>query len=170
MLDVLDATGRDIAELGDNDLRELVARLCEATMRRLGLPATAVTWGGDQDAADGGVDVRVELPAGTAIEGFVPRPATVLQSKRPGMAAAAIDREMRPGGVLRPAIAELASRGGAYVIVSSGSSTSDSGLRTRAAAMRAAVAHLPHADRLALDFYDRRRMATAVNGFPGLVL
>jgi hypothetical protein len=33
------------------------------------------------NAADGGLDVRVALPAGAAIDGFVPRPATGFQTK-----------------------------------------------------------------------------------------
>ena len=36
----------------------------------------AVTWGGNQTAADGGLDVRVALLPGVSIEGFVPRPLT----------------------------------------------------------------------------------------------
>jgi len=35
-----------------------------------------VSWGGDQSAKDGGVDVRVALSPGTKIEGFIPRGAT----------------------------------------------------------------------------------------------
>lgn len=160
---------RDIADLGDADLRGLVARLCEATFRERGLPAAAVTWGGSQDAPDGGVDVRVELPAGSVVAGYVPRAATAFQVKKPDMPRNAIAAEMRPRGALRPVIQELASAGGAYVIVSSSGSLSDSALRQRRRAMRDAVADCAGADALHLDFYDRRRLATWTNAHPGLV-
>jgi len=61
---------------------------------------------------------------------------------------------MRPEGVLRPIIRDLANRSGAYVIVSA-ESTSDTALRNRRDAMREAVNDLPNAEDLALDFYDR---------------
>ena len=76
---LLDISGNDIAALGDEDLRSLVARLCEAEMRRRHFPTSAVTAGGQQEAKDGGVDVRVALPASTVISGYVPRPATGFQ-------------------------------------------------------------------------------------------
>lgn len=123
---MLDVTDRDIADLDDGDLRALVARLSEATLRERKLPTSAVTSGGDQDAADGGIDVRVSLEPATVIEGYVPRPATGFQVKKSDMAAAAIMSEMRPDGRLRDVIAGLADLGGAYIIVSSGSSVSDS--------------------------------------------
>jgi hypothetical protein len=76
--------------MADDDLRDLVARLCEAEMRKRGHSAVAVTWGGAQDAPDGGIDVRVELPAGTPVDGFVPRAATGFQVKKPDMPPAEI--------------------------------------------------------------------------------
>jgi len=59
---MFDITPEDINQLNDIDLRELVGRLCEAELQRLGLSPSAVTWGGNQTAADGGLDVRVSLP------------------------------------------------------------------------------------------------------------
>lgn len=60
---MFEITGNDIAQLNDEDLRSLVGLLCESEVRRRGLPTSSVTWGGDQRAVDGGVDVRVALPA-----------------------------------------------------------------------------------------------------------
>lgn len=165
---VLDVTDRDIAALGDEDLRALVAQLCKATLKWSGLPSSAVTSGGHQDAPDGGIDVRVDLAPDTAVSGYVPRPATGLQVKKPDMQPAAIKAEMRPGGQLRPVIQDLAARGGAYVIVSSGASLPDAAYRGRCAAMRQALADLPSAGQLATDFYDRRRLATWIADYPGL--
>src|ERR1700736_2657450 len=112
-------TADDIAKLNDVDLRSLVGRLCESEARRRGLPSSCITWGGNQTAADGGLDVRVAFPAGTAIEGFLPKAATGFQVKKPDMARGAILEEMRPDNVLRAVIRELAAESGAYIIVSS---------------------------------------------------
>lgn len=59
---VLEVSGDHIMRLGDEALRQLVVRLCEAELRRAGLPLSALTAGGHQDARDGGVDVRVAPP------------------------------------------------------------------------------------------------------------
>src|SRR4051812_17210437 len=126
---MFEITGDDVAALNDEDLRSLVARLCEADLRRRGLAVSAVTWGGSQTAADGGLDVRVTLLGGTQIDGFIPRVSTGFQVKKPDMPRNAILAEMKPGGALRPVIMELADASGAYVIVSSSGSTSDSALR-----------------------------------------
>ena len=75
---MFEITGDDIAALNDEDLRTFVGRLCEAELRRRSLPSSAVSWGGNQTATDGGLDVRVALGAGTSIDGFVPKPNTDL--------------------------------------------------------------------------------------------
>ena len=59
---MVEVTGADIGNLDDADLRTVVARLALAELRAQGAPLTAVTAGGNQDAADGGVDVRVDCP------------------------------------------------------------------------------------------------------------
>ena len=166
---MLEITADDIAQLADDDLRELVGRLCEAEMRKRQLPAKAVTWGGHQDAADGGIDVRVDLVEGTAIDGFIPRAVTGFQVKKPDTAEGAISDEMRPKGTLRPAIQDLARRNGAYIIVSSGASVTDTRLHSRKAAMASAVADAPNGTALELDYYDRTRVATWVHDHPGLI-
>jgi hypothetical protein len=168
---MFEITGDDIAALGDEDLRALVGLLCEAELRRRNLSPSFATWGGDQNAKDGGLDVRVALPAGTAIEGFIPRAETGFQVKKPDMPRAAILDEMRPKPqkTLRPVIAELAKASGAYVIVSASGSTSDQAFANRKAAMAEAVADCPDAGKLVLDFYDRTRVATWVRGHAGLI-
>src|SRR5712692_3020036 len=154
---MLEITPDDIARLNDEQLRAVVARLCEAELRGRGHSAAHVTWGGNQNAADGGIDVRVALPPGTAIAGFVPRPATGYQVKQQDMPAGEITDEMRPKGVIRPSIQDLADQSGAYIIVSSQGSTADTALSSRRDAMRDAVADGRNADALFLDFYDRAR-------------
>lgn len=166
---MFDVTPADIALLNDVDLRELVGRLCEAEVAGRGISTAAVTWGGNQTAADGGLDVRVSLPVGTLIDGYIPRFSTGFQVKTPDMARAAILAEMRPSGTIRPVIEELADERGAYVIVSSHGSTADIALRNRRKALRDALTGVANAADLHTDFYDRTRLASWVRQHPGLI-
>jgi hypothetical protein len=166
---MFEITGDDIAALNDEDLRTLIGLICEAEMRCRGLPSSAVTWGGSQTAKDGGLDVRVDLPAGTPIAGFIPNPQTGVQVKLSDMPRAEILNEMKPGGTLRPVIVELATASGAYIIISATGSTADSALKSRRDAMAEAVKGMPGAAKLVLDFYDRNRVATWVRDHAGLI-
>lgn len=167
---MLEITGDHVAKLNDEDLRTLVARLCEAELRRNGLPISAVSAGGDQNAADGGVDVCLSLAAESESLDFIPRSITGFQVKCSDMPAGAIALEMRPRGVLRPSILELAKANGSYVIVSSQGSTADSALQNRKKAMQQAVGDLPEGVTIHLDFYDRDRLARWVRSYPGVDL
>jgi hypothetical protein len=167
---MLEITGDDIALLNEQDLRTLIGRLCEAELSRRALPLSAVTWGGDQNATDGGLDVRVQLPSRAVIDGFIPRANTGFQVKRTDMPRSNILQEMRPDNHTRPTIGELAASSGAYIMVSSLGSTSDSALRNRRRAMKDAIADLATRESLFLDFYDRGRVATWVREHAGLVV
>jgi hypothetical protein len=160
--------GDHIAELNDEDLRALVGRLCEAELRQRDLSTAAVTWGDNQTAKDGGLDVRVALPAAAAVDGFIPKPDTGFQVKKQDMPRGAILAEMKPQpkGEVRPVIAELAKASGAYIIVSGAGSTADSALKSRRKAMSEAVKGMPDANKLTLDFYDRGRLD--LSDMPGL--
>lgn len=165
---MFEISGNDISNLGDADLRSLVARLAVAELRTKGYPRSSVTAGGNQDAADGGVDVRVECLSDFTDPDFVPRRLTGFQVKKPDMPPSAIRDEMRPQGALREVIRELADAAGAYVIVSSQGSVADKSLAARRNAMRAALNDVPSATQLHTDFYDRDRLATWVNEYPGI--
>jgi hypothetical protein len=173
---MFDVTPEDIASLDDEILRELVGRLAAAELVRFGQSPLAVTWGGSQTAADGGVDVRIDLPPGAIAGANIPRSAVGYQVKKSDMPRGAILGEMKPGtnaqskGALRPAIAALAAVNGAYIIVSANGATADGRLEERRLAMRDALSDCPDADRLHTDFYDRTRIATWVREHPGLVL
>lgn len=168
MAHILDVDGDDIANLGDAELRTLVARLALAELASQGMPLSSVTSGGDQDAADGGLDVRVECPADFPTPDFVPRRMTGFQVKKPDMNASAIEKEMRPKGALRTSIATLAENGGAYIIISAQGSVADKPLKERRSAIRHALRDDTNADHLLTDFYDRTRLATWVNRYPGV--
>jgi hypothetical protein len=167
---MLEITGDDIYALNDEDLRSLVGRLCESELCTRGLSTSAVTWGGNQNAADGGIDVRVRIEDGAPPGGFVPRTNIGFQVKKTDFTPGLIGPEMRPSGQLRASISGLIDERGAYIIASSGSDTSDSALTDRLNAMRSAVADKSgHAD-LHLDFYDRNRLATWTRNHPGLIV
>lgn len=166
---MFDVTPGDIAALDDKDLRELVARLCEADLAAAGGSTVGVTWGGSQTAPDGGLDVRVTEGPGATSVGFIPRASTGFQVKLPDMPPSEILNEMRPKGVIRPVIAQLAAQGGAYITVSSTGSIADFALTRRQQAMREAMKSVPNEDRLFVDFYDRTRLATRTRRHPGLV-
>ena len=76
MLNLLEITGDDIAQLNDTDLRTLIGLLCEADYRSAGLSTKGITWGGNQDASDGGLDVVVRGDAPPPPSSFVPRKTT----------------------------------------------------------------------------------------------
>jgi hypothetical protein len=167
---MFEITGNEISELNDSDLRSLVGLLCEADLRINNLPTAGVTCGGNQDAKDGGLDVRVELVTALDPQGFIPRAVTGYQVKKPDMPRSEIIKEMCPKGELRPVIRALADSGGAYIIVSSTGSTTDTALGDRRKAMVEAVGHPDIAAKLKLDFYDRNRLAGWVRCHPSLVL
>jgi len=73
--------------------------------------------GGHQNAADGGLDVRAELPDATTSCGFLPRPVTCFQVKKPDMPRGEILGEMRPNGAIRPVLKELAATNSAYMVL-----------------------------------------------------
>lgn len=167
---MFEVTGEDISNLNDVDLRTLVVKLCEAELRRVDLPVSALTAGGDQNAPDGGLDVRISLNEHDKQTDFIPRPNTGFQVKVPDMPRSAILEEMAPDGNLRPVIQELARKQGAYVIVSSHGSTADGPLQNRVLAMQETVGGVPDLPAIHLDFYDRDRLAIWVRQYPGVSL
>jgi hypothetical protein len=170
MSTLLDITGDDIARLSDADLRELIGLLCEADYRQAGLPTRGIIWGGHQDARDGGLDVLVRDEVSPPSTSFIPRSATGFQIKKPDMPRTEILKEMRPKGVLREEIKRLIHANGAYIIVSSSGSTTDTALKSRIDAMKEAVADEANHENLYVVFLDRGRVATWVRSHPSLIL
>lgn len=165
---MFDVLGTDIQKLNDTDLRTLIVRLAIAELRSKNLPVSGVTAGGDQNAADGGLDVRVELPDHHFSGDFIPCVPLGIQVKKPNMPKAAILAEMKPNGSLRSVIGELADAEGGYIIASSSGSVADKPLGDRVNAMRSALTGHPKADDLHTDFYDRDRLANWINLYPGV--
>lgn len=170
MKDLIEITGNDISLLHDDDLRTLIGRLCEADYRSMRLSTKGITWGGHQDASDGGLDVVVQGDDHPPINSYIPRKNSGFQVKKPKMPASEIIKEMKPNGVLRAGIKSLIKCGGAYVIVSSGDSTTDSMLKDRTDAMRQAVKDEDSHENLRLEFYDCGQIATWIRAHPSLIL
>ena len=159
---------QDVRALDDSDLRELVARLCKAALAEADLPPLPVTWGGDQRAPDGGIDVRVQLPADIAPTAWIHRAMTGFQVKATRMGPADIQREMCPSGLLRPSIQEIIRAKGSYIIATS-DFVADEEYRRRRDAMRAAVVAEAAHEEADLDYYDARRLSDWTNQHPGVV-
>ncbi len=170
MPNLLEITGDDIALLDDVELRALIGLLCEADYRLAGLPTKGITWGGHQDARDGGLDVVVRGETPPPQNSFVPRSITGFQVKKPDMPRAEILKEMQPNGILREEIKALIQESGAYIIVSSSGSTTNTALKNRTDAMKEAVANEDNHQNLHLDFLDRGRVATWLRTHPSLIL
>lgn len=166
---IFEITPQHIERLSDTDLRILVGKLAEQVLMKAGHSSAGVTYGGHQNASDGGIDVRVSLPADAIISGYVPKPSTGFQVKAEDMSRSAILSEMKPGGILRESIRALGRQAGAYIIASSKGSVTDTALSARKNAMGEAVAADPEAASLHVDFYDRQRLSSWVNENPGLI-
>lgn len=170
MPNLLEISGDDIARLADADLRALIGLLCEADYRLAGLSTKGITWGGHQDACDGGLDVVVRSETPPPQNSFVQRCMTGFQVKKPNMTKTKIINEMKPKGVLREEIKNLIQGKGSYIIVSSGASTTDKTLRNRIDAMKEAVAGETNHQNLHLAFFDCGRVATWLRSHPSLIL
>lgn len=160
----------DISNLSDADLREMVARLCEAELIRQGVPPSCVLWGGAQEAADGGLDVRVAYGVPLSNTGFVHRANTGFQVKKNSMSKVACKNEMLDKGKLKTVISDLLDKKGAYIIVSGKDDCSDKMLSERLLGMKSAIKDLSNNEDLFLDFYGRDRLNTWLRQFPGVAL
>jgi hypothetical protein len=160
----------DISSLDDGELRELVARLCEAELIHQGIQPSSVTWGGAQEAADGGLDVRIRSAVGISIPNFVPRENTGFQVKKHSMGKSACLKEMKEDGQPKAILEDLAAQKGAYIIVSGKDDCSDKMLSERLGGMKEAVTSLQDKNDLYLDFYGRDRLAAWLRRHPSVVL
>lgn len=166
---IFSISSEEIQKLTDEQSRELVARLCRAELRTNGLSQAAVTWGGDQRAKDGGVDVRVDIDPPVGISGYIKRDSSAFQVKAESFSRGKVAPEMEPKGILRPAIIDLARTRGAYVIVSTRDRLSDSALADRIEAMEECQLRHGLSGQVTLDFYDCRRIADWVEQHPAIV-
>lgn len=168
---LFEVSSEDVESLKDDELRELVARLCKATLLEERLPTTCVTWGGDQREPDGGIDVRVQLRAVDPLpNGSWLRWRSVgFQVKATEMPPAKIKKEMCPNDSLQSSIQELLQVGGAYIIAAR-DSVADQRYKERVAAMRECAAGLlQDGNSGCVDYYDSRRLADWASEYPTVV-
>lgn len=163
-------TKLDIQSLDDGQARELIARLSRATVSKLDIEETLVTWSGNQCAGDGGVDVRVNSTDKRLDDTAIKKSHCVFQVKAEVFEPGKIAPEMAPKGKIRPAIVELAELNGAYIIASTKDDVSDIWLKKRIAAMSACLDEHGLAGKVTVDFYDSRRIADWVEQHPAVVM
>lgn len=165
---ILTVSTNEIQSLNDERARELVARLVRAEASRLGATSPDVTWGGDQRAKDGGIDVRFSAEALGATSVFLPASTVGYQVKAENFPPSKIQKELLPKGRLSASIAEILRHDGSYIIVSTRDSVSDSSLAARRAKMAECCGQLePGTGTLA--FLDARRIADWAERFPSIV-
>lgn len=168
---LFEVSAEDVASLKDDELRELVARLCKATLAEARLPTTRVTWGGDQREQDGGIDVRVQLHDKDLLpdSSWLHWRTVGFQVKATKMGPKAIKKEMGVKESLKPSIREVLQSEGAYIIAAN-DSVADKFLNDRISAMQECAANLlQHGHPSFVDYYDRRRLADWVNEYPAVV-
>ncbi|WP_416768238.1 hypothetical protein ACM66T_07545 [Sulfurimonas sp. ST-25] len=167
---MLDITGNEISELDDEDLSTLIGRLCEAELQKLNLSTAGITYGGHHNAPDGGIDIKIYIKELPNNDGYIPRPKSIIQVKKPDMPPAKIIAEMKPKGVIRDFFADLADSNGAYIIASSGASIPDPNLQERIKTMHGVLSDVPNGLNIKVDFYDRERIAAWVRMFPAMTI
>ena len=165
-----DVDDNDIKQLNDADLRELIGKLCEATLNENKIDTMCVTYGGNQDEPDGGVDVRVKSNSIFNDDWSIPRNNTIFQVKKPSMPNSEIKKEMIKNGQVKDSIKELVGLSGAYIIVSSNESLSDKRRNMRIDCMKEILSSVDLDGRVKVDFYDSKRIATWVKQFPSLII
>lgn len=160
----------DISNLNDADLREMVARLCEAELHDQKIQRSCILWGGAQEAADGGLDIRVKSEIPLLNPGFVPRKNTGFQIKKSSMGKAACREEMLMRGEVKEVIRSLIEQQGAYIIVSGKDDCSDKMLTDRIKGMQSAIENITSKEQIFLDFYGRDRLSAWLRQYPSVSL
>lgn len=161
-------TKEEIQRLNDEQARELVARLCQAEVLKNGHDTSLVTWGGDQRAADGGVDVRVTFPVNSqhTSDWLLRSENIAIQVKAvQKFSTSHISDEMTSHSSLLQSLAG----NGSYIIVSTKSNVADKSLTANCAAMRDILNQL-NVTNVKTDFYDARRIADWVNEHPSVFI
>jgi hypothetical protein len=159
----------EIQSLNDEQARELVARLVHAEAEKLGAISPAITWGGDQRAKDGGIDVRFAATELDTNSIYLPKKDVGYQVKAEKFPPSKIFGEMTSKGNLSSSIADLLGGGGAYIIASTHDNVSDTSLSARKAKMAEFVNQAGLVSSGSLDFLDARRIADWAEQFPSIV-
>jgi hypothetical protein len=158
----------DIVALTDGQLTQLLHRLLLLEAQRLGLPKRHASVALDIDIADGGQDGRIEWSGGPSPEGssWIPHRVTLFQVKATDMEPSKCRKEvLQEDGALKPKVADVVARGGAYVLCY-GSSCEGVLVERRVAKFREAFASVVGEDRAAavlIDVYGAEKLAAWSN-------
>lgn len=98
---MLKVSKKQIQDLKDDDLRELIVLLSISTLNKYRISSKSVSYGGSQDAKDGGVDIRIKFGKKQPINDFIDNKNVIIQVKVPNMTASGIKKEMCPCNFLR---------------------------------------------------------------------
>lgn len=163
----VDAT--DIKALNDEELTELVARLCKADVKRADQSATCVKHGGNINTPDEGLDVVVEWNTNPPSFSHLPRKITGIQIKTTNMTPSLIKSEMAQNIGNGKSINRLIVQSGAYIIISSNRSSNPADSVKCVNAMRLALSGVPENEKLQLLFYGTEAITDWVNEYPSIV-
>jgi len=167
---MLEIESTHILELDDKMLRDLIGLLCEEELKKFDTGVCNVFWGGNQTAADGGIDVRCEYEGEAYSNSFIPRNKTGFQVKLSDYKPNQILNEMQDKGILKESIQNLCKNNGAYILVCGKSSVSDQMYKNRIDAMKKAVQGYEGSENVCLDFFDGNRIATWLRNYPALII
>ena len=159
-----------LRQLNDADLRELVARLCEAELKNTGAPVSALKWGGTQTAPDKGLDIECCIEDDDFSGDFLPSARTGIQVKKSKMPDSKIKKEMSPKGQLRPVFSELARNNGCYVIVSLHDDLVSRKVNAREKTMREQLEMIKEQGDLQVRFYGCSELANWLRQYPAVQL
>lgn len=162
---LLEVSKEQIKALKDYELRDLVVKLSEATLKKNNISNKVVLHGGNQDSKDGGVDVRVSASKVNIVNDYIDNANTVIQVKVPNMTSGEIKKEMLTDGKLRKSIEDLSTLNGKYIIVSSGSDVSDMEYQKRITTMKECINN----ENIDVDYFDSQRIASWANEYLGII-
>ena len=167
---MFDISKGQLQQLNDVDLRELVARLCEAELKNVGVPISSIRWGGSQTAPDEGLDIECCVEDDNFSGDFLPRARTGIQVKKPSMPDSEIKAEMCPEGQLRPVFSELARNNGCYIIVSLRDDLVSRKVDAREKTMRKQLETIKDKGDLQVKFYGCGELANWLRQYPAVQL
>ncbi len=167
---MFDISKDQLRQLNDADLRELVARLCEAELKNAGAPISSIRWGGAQTAPDEGLDIECCVEDNDFSGDFLPRARTGIQVKKSSMSDSRIKTEMCPDGQLRPIFSDLAKNNGCYIIVSLEDDLVSQKVKARERAMQNQLKAIKGQDDLRVRFYGCSELANWIRQYPAVQL
>ncbi len=158
-----------VKTVGDELLRELLARLLEAEARERKIPPSGIFVGGSQTAADGGIDASLDWEGAPSPGGWLPARSIVFQCKAEVMRPADLKREVAPAGAPRGFFTRLGEDEGCYILFSTDDPTAPR-LQERLAAIREAIGNIQGHERIQLRFYGADAIARWTDQHVGVAL